>query len=195
MRWTWKTSVTDSRCGCPRSVRCASLPFTSTRSSTGPPRAQDVARVHYQAELAIDLKDLAGIRLFEPVLTIWYKNFDPYTIPGSDGTVPRGGFLTPDDFKLFNINDNLTAVGASLELQLLSNLTFLAVGEWGTYKDGGPSYSVYSLGVEFRFPENFAVKLTYNVYTVGGGSVETSPVSGIELSNATVYQIEFTKSW
>jgi hypothetical protein len=158
-------------------------------------QTDDVARAHYQAELAIDLKDLAGIRLFEPVLAIWYKNFDPYTIPGQDGTVPRGSFLTPDDFKLFNINDNLTAVGAGLELQLSSNILFLLVGEWGTYKDGGPAYSVYLAGLEFRFPDNIAVKLTYNAYTVAGGSVTTSPVSGIELSNATVYQIEVTKAW
>jgi hypothetical protein len=127
---------------------------------------------------------------------VWYKNFDPYTIPGGDaGLAPRGAFLTPDDFKLFNINDNLTAVGASLELQLFSNVAFLAIGEWGTYKNGGPAYNVYSAGLECRFPDNFAVKLTYNAYTVARGSVTTSPVSGIELSNATVYQIELTKSW
>jgi len=42
---------------------------------------------------------------------------------------------------------------------------------------------------------NIEVKLTYNAYTVAGGSVVTSPVSGLALSNATVYQIELTKSW
>ena len=155
----------------------------------------DVARAHYQAQLVFDLKELAGIQGFEPVLTVWYKNFDPYTIPGGDGTVPRGGFLTPDDVKLFNINDNLTAVGALLELQLLSNAAFFVTGEWGTYKDGGPTYSVYSAGLEFSFPDNLAVKLTYNAYTVPGGSVTTTSVSEIALSNATVYQLEVTKSW
>ncbi len=155
----------------------------------------DVARGYFEAELLFDLKELAVIQQFEPVLTIWYKNFDPYTIPGADGSVPRGGFLTPDDFKLFNINDNLTAVGAQLELQLVSNVAFFALGEWGTYKAGGPTYNVYSAGMEFSFPDNITVKFSYNAYTVAGGSVITSPVSGIELSNATVHQIEFKKSW
>ena len=154
----------------------------------------DVAQAYYTAEAAFDLKTLAGMDL-HPILTVWYKNLDPYTIPGSDGTVPQGGFLTPDDFKLFNINDNLGALGGSLELRLASNVVFFALGEWGAYKSG-PPYSVTSLGLDFMFPDsNIEVKLTYNAYTVAGGTVITSPASGIELSNATVYQIEVTKSW
>ena len=154
----------------------------------------DVARDYYVAEVAFDLKELAGMGL-HPVLTFSYKDLAPYTIPGADGTVPQGGFQTPDDLKLFNINDNLTAVGTRLELELLSNVAFFSLGEWGAYKDSGPTYQVYSAGLEFSFPDNITVKVTYNAYTVAGGSVTTSPVSETDLSNATVYQVEFTKSW
>ncbi|HEX9246724.1 MAG TPA: hypothetical protein VGA35_11235 [bacterium] len=154
----------------------------------------DVARDYYAAEVALDFKALAGVSL-SPVLTFTYKNFAPYTIPGSDGTVPQGGFLTPDDFKLFNLNDNLEAYGARLDLRLSSGVAFFALGEWGAYKDGGPPFSVTSAGLEFTFPDNVSVKVSYNAYTVAGGSVITSPVSELELSSATVYQIELTKSW
>ncbi|TMI89154.1 MAG: hypothetical protein E6H00_10600 [Bacillati bacterium ANGP1] len=154
----------------------------------------DVVREYYNAEAAFDFKALAGAPL-HPVLTVWYKNLTPYTIPGSDGTVPQGGFLTPDDFKLFNVNDNLEAFGGSLELHLADNVALFALGEWGAYKSG-PPYSVTSAGLDFMYPDsNIEVKLTYNAYTVAGGSVVTSPVSGLALSNATVYQIELTKSW
>lgn len=154
----------------------------------------DVARGYYVAEVALDLKELAGMGL-NPILTLLYKDLAPYTIPGADGTVPLGGFQTPDDFKLFDINDNLTAVGARLELELRSNVAFFALREWGAYKNSGPAYQVYSAGLEFSFPYNMTVKLTYNAYTVAGGSVTTSPVSGTVLNNATVYQVEFTKAW
>jgi hypothetical protein len=39
------------------------------------------------------------------------------------------------------------------------------------------------------------VKLAYNAYTVAGGAVTTSPISGIELSNARLWEVELTKSW
>lgn len=154
----------------------------------------DVARGYFVGEVAFDLKELAGMGL-HPVLTFSYKDLAPYTIPGADGTVPLGGFMTPDDFKLFDINDNLTAVGANLELALSSNVAFLALGEWGAYKNSGPPYTVYSAGLEFSFPDNISLKLTYNAYAVAGGSVTTSPVSGTALSNTTVYQAELTKTW
>jgi hypothetical protein len=155
----------------------------------------EVARAYYNAEAVFDFQKLTGMAL-HPVLTVWYKNLGPYTIPGSDGTVPQGGFLTPDDFKLYNVNDNLDAVGANLELRLAENMAFFALGEWGTYKNGGSPYRLTSAGLNFMFPDSgIEVKLTYNAYTVAGGTVTTSPVSGTVLSNATVYQIELTKSW
>ncbi len=155
----------------------------------------DIARAYYQAVLTLDLDRLAGMQRLQPLLTLWYKNFDPYSIPGGDGTVPRGGLLTPDDFHLFNINDNLTAVGSRLDLQLLQNLAFFALGEWGNYKNGGPGYNVYSGGLRYSLPGNVVVKLTYNTYTVAGGIVTTSPVSGLQLSDARVWQVELTKNW
>jgi hypothetical protein len=155
----------------------------------------DVARSYYQATLTFDMERLAGMQRLAPLLTLWYKNFDPYTIPGGDGSVPRGGFLTPDDFHLFNVNDNLTAVGSRLDLQLLQNVSFFALGEWGTYKNSGPTYNVYSAGLRLSFPSNIIVKLAYNAYTVAGGAVTTSPISGIELSNARLWEVELTKSW
>ncbi len=158
-------------------------------------QTSDIARTYYQADLVLDLDQLVGPDSLHPVLTVWYKAFDPYTIPGADGTVPRGGFLTPDDFKLFNVNDNLTAVGSRVDLQLTSNLAVLALGEWGTYKGGGPAFNVYSVGLRYSFPQSIIVKLTYNAYAVAGGSVTTSPISGIQLSNAIVYQLEVTKGW
>jgi hypothetical protein len=155
----------------------------------------DVARVYYQASLVIDLETLARMPRFGPVVTVWYKNFDPYTIPGGLGSVPRGGFLTPDSFHLFNVNDNLTAVGSRLDLRLLNNLTVFALGEWGTYKDGGPGYSVFSAGARYNLPHNVVIKITYNTYSVDGSMVTTSPVSGLQLADTRLYEVEVTKSW
>lgn len=155
----------------------------------------DVPRNYDRVDLVFDLDQLRGPQALHPVVTLWYKNFDPYTIPGADGTAPRGGFVTPDDFKLFSVNDNLAALGSRVDLQLTNDLALLARGEWGTYKGGGPTFNVYSVGLRYGFPQNNIVKLSYNAYAVAGGSVTTSPASGIVLSNATVYQLEFTKSW
>ncbi len=156
----------------------------------------DTARSYFQAVVTLDLERLAGVQRLEPLVTLWYKNFDPYTMPGGlDGSVPRGGFQTPDDFHLFNINDNLTAVGSRIDLQLFRNVALFALGEWGTYKDGGPDYTVYSAGLRFNFTGNVVVKLTYNTYAVAGGVVTTSPVSGIQLSDSRLYEVELTKSW
>lgn len=156
----------------------------------------DAARVYLQAIVVLDLAQLVHIRQFEPVVTLWYKNFDPYTMPGGlAAVVSRGNFTTPDDFKIFNINDNLTALGARLRLQVLQNVELFGLEEWGTYKDGGPGYTVFSAGVKYRPVSNTEIKVTYNTYTVDGGMVTTSPVSGFTLANTQLYQVEMTVTW
>lgn len=120
----------------------------------------DTARVHFEAIAVFDLARLGGIKKFDPVVTLWYKNFDPYTMPGGlEAVVPRGNFDTPDDFHLFNINDNLTALGAGLQLQVTRNVVVFGLGEWGTYKDAGPGFSVFSAGVKYRPVSNTEIKI------------------------------------
>ena len=151
----------------------------------------DVARWYYEPSVAFDLKQLFGFQ-DEPVLTLWYKNFDPYTPPLD---APLGHFLIPGDFGTFNTNDNLTAAGAQLDVSLSPALSAFGLAEWGTYKNGGPNYSVYSIGVRYNFTSDFVVKASYNSYMVGGGVVTTSPVSGLQLSNAQIYLLEVTKTF
>ncbi len=159
-------------------------------------QTDDVARAYLQAIVVLDLSRLVGIKRFEPVVTLWYKNFDPYTMPGAlEAMVPRGNFGTPDDFKLFNINDNLTALGAGLRLPVLQNVVVFGLGEWGMYKDGGPGYTVFSAGVKYRPMSNTEIKITYNTYTVAGAVVTTSAVSGFQLANVQLYQVEMSVNW
>lgn len=156
----------------------------------------DLARSHWQANLVLELERLIGLRRFEPVVTLWYKNFDAYTIPGGPGgTAPRGAFGTPDDFILFNINDNMTAYGGKLELELPRRVEFFVLGEFGTYKGGGPSYSIFSVGLSHSLAQNVEIKVAYNKYTVAGGSVVTGPVSLIELADVGLWQISFEGTW
>jgi hypothetical protein len=155
----------------------------------------DTARPHFQANVALDLEQLVGIRQFEPTLTLWYKSLGPYTMPGGPtGGTPRGAFGTPDDFNLFNVNDNLSGFGARLDLDVRGFEVF-ALAELGSYRDGGPNYNVVSMGVARAIRRNVEVKLSYNRYAVSGGSVVTSPVSGIELGNVTVYRVEVEAQW
>lgn len=156
----------------------------------------DVTRSHYQVNLELDLKTLAKMERHEPKVTLWYKNLGPYTIPGGPGgTAPRGGFWTPDDFNLFNINDNLTAFGAKLDVLLHPSVGAFVLGEWGSYKDGGPSYSVVSAGLTYSVNTNVLLKLTYNTYSVVGGTVTTSAVSGVMLGDVRVIHFEAEAKW
>lgn len=125
-------------------------------------------------------------------MTLWYKNFDPYTLPLD---APLGHLLTPDDFKIFNTNDNLTALGARLDLSVTPTVSVFALAEWGTYKNGGPNYNVYSIGVKYNLTTNTLIKVAYNGYWVDGDTVTTSPVSGLALSNAQVFEVELTSTF
>ena len=159
-------------------------------------QTSDAARSYWQANLVLELERLLGLRRFEPVVTLWYKNFDPYTIPGGPGgTAPRGAFGTPDDFNLFNVNDNLAAFGIRLDLALRKNLGFFILTEWGAYKNGGPDYTIFSIGLAHSLTPNVEIKLTYNTYTVTGGTVVTNPVSLIELGNVSLFQFAIEGNW
>ncbi len=52
-----------------------------------------------------------------------------------------------------------------------------------------------SSGLEVSLPDSVTAKFTHNAYGVAGGSVTTSPMSRITLSNALVYEFELKKSW
>jgi methionine-rich copper-binding protein CopC len=152
----------------------------------------DIGRWYYESSLALDLRQLLGVQPLQPVLTLWYKNFDPYTLPLD---APLGHLLTPDDFKIFNTNDNLTALGARLDLSVTPAVSVFALAEWGTYKNSGPTYNVYSVGVKYALASNTLLKVAYNGYSVGGGIVTTSPASGLQLSNAQVFEVELTSTF
>ncbi len=150
----------------------------------------DVARWYYEASVAFDLQQLALPA--QPVLTFWYKSFDPYTLPLD---APLGHLKTPGDFGIFNTNDNLTAVGARLDVTVSPALSLFGLAEWGTYKGGGPNYNVLSAGVIYNFSANTVAKVSYNSYVVDGGIVVTSPMSGLILGNAEVLKFELTRSF
>jgi copper resistance protein C len=155
-------------------------------------RLGDVSRWYYEPSLEFDLHQLFGVQALQPMLTFWYKNFDPYTPPLD---APLGGLLIPGDFAAFNTNDNLTAAGARLDLSITPALSAFALGEWGSYKGGGPSYNVFSIGLKLDLRADTSIKASYNSYQVGGGVVTTSPVSGLQLSNAQIIAVELTRSF
>jgi hypothetical protein len=151
----------------------------------------DVARWYFEPSVAFDLQQLLGLPA-QPILTVWYKNFDPYTAPLD---APLGDELLPGFFSAFNTNDNLTAVGAELDLTVTPALSVFFVAEWGAYKDAGPNYNVFSIGASYSFGTDMVVKLSYNSYLVDTGVVTTSPVTGLQLSNAQIYVLELTKTF
>jgi len=172
----------------------AGAKLTLAYATYTPTRA--VSRSYWQGVVEIELERVAGIHALHPVVKLWYKDFDPYVLPGGvDGTTPRGLFGTPDDFKLFNINDNLTAWGARLDLEFLESLGVFLLGEWGRYKAGGPGYTVWSAGFEWALSENVTLKLAYSSYNVGGGAVTTTEISGVQLVNAALLHLEVGASW
>jgi len=152
----------------------------------------DIGRWYDEASLALDLQQLLKVQSLQPVLTLWYKNFDPYTAPLD---APLGHLLTPDEFGLFNTNDNLTAVGARLDLSVTPALSVFALAEVGTYKDGGPNYGIYSVGVKYALSADTLLKVTYNIYSVDGGAVTTSPVSGLQLSNNQLVEVDLQRTF
>ena len=147
----------------------------------------DVGRWYDEASLVLDLQQLLKIQSLQPVLTLWYKDFDPYTPPLD---APLGHLLTPDNFGLFNTNDNLIGGGARLDLAITPTLSVFGLAEGGTYKDGGPNYSVYSVGAKYALSANTLLLVTYNVYWVDGGVVTTSPVSGLQLSDNQMWKLD-----
>jgi len=151
----------------------------------------DVARWYYEPSLELDLQQLFGLPA-QPVLTIWFKNFDPYTPPLD---APLGHLLLPADFSAFNTNDNLTAVGARLDVSVTPAFGIFLLSEWGTYKNGGPNYNVFSVGAKYNFTADTLVKISFNGYAVDGGVVTTSPVSGVQLSSAQVLEVELSKTF
>jgi copper resistance protein C len=155
-------------------------------------RLGDIARYYYESDLALNLQQLLRIQSVQPVLTFWYKNFDPYTAPLD---APLGHLLTPDDFGLFNTNDNLTAGGARLDVALTPVLSVFALAEAGTYKDAGPNYYVYSFGVKYSLSTNTLIKAAYNAYWVAGGVVTTSPVTGLQLSDDQIVEVDLQRAF
>ena len=152
----------------------------------------DLARDYYAANLTLDLQHLLKLQSLQPVLTLWYKDFDPYTAPLD---APLGHLLTPDDFGLFNTNDNLTAGGARLDLGITPTLSVFALAEGGTYKDGGPNYNVFSVGVKYQLSANTLIKLSWSSYWVDGGIVTTSPVSGLQLSDNQMIELDLQRAF
>lgn len=151
----------------------------------------DIARWYFEPSVALDLQQLLGLPA-QPVLTFWYKNFDPYTAPLD---APLGHLLLPADFSAFNTNDNLTAFGGKLNLTVTPVLSVFLIAEWGAYKNGGPNYNVYSIGAAYAFSADVVAKVSYNSYLVDGGAVTTSPVTGLQLSNAQIFLVELTKTF
>jgi hypothetical protein len=151
----------------------------------------DVARWYFEPSVAFDLQQLLGLSL-QPLLTVWYKNFDPYTAPLD---APLGHELLPGFFSPFNTNDNLTAVGAELDLTVTPALLPFVAVERGAYKNAGPNYTVFSIGAAYNFTTDMVVKVSYNSYQVDTGVVTTSPVSGLQLSNTGIYVLELTKTF
>jgi hypothetical protein len=151
----------------------------------------DVARWYYEPTIALDLQQLLGLP-GQPLLTFWYKSFDPYTAPLD---APLGHELLPGDFSAFNTNDNLTGFGGELDVTVTPVLGVFFVGEAGTYKGGGPNYSVYSIGAKYSLWSDTVLKVSYNGYLVDGGVVTTSPISGLQLSNAQILLVELTKTF
>jgi hypothetical protein len=140
------------------------------------------SRSYLQAMVDFDLAALAGIEMLAPKLSVWYKNFDPYVIPG-----PRGLFATPDDYQVFALNDNLTAFGAKLSLKLLENLSAFGIFESGNYKTaipgGATSYTVVSAGGTWTVAPKVDVTFSYNAYTPDVGSA------------TQVYTVYLTTTW
>lgn len=153
-------------------------------------QSRDRARWYYQPSLALDLQQLLGLP-GQPVMTIWFKGFDPYTLPLD---APLGHLLLPADFSAFNTNDNLTAVGGRLDVSVTPALAVFLLAEWGVYK-GGPHYNVYSVGAKYNFTTDTLLRMSYNSYLVDGGVVTTSAVSGLQLSNAQVLEVELSKTF
>jgi hypothetical protein len=151
----------------------------------------DIARWYYEPSVAFDLQQLLGLPA-QPLLTFWYKNFDPYTAPLD---VSLGNFLLPGDFSIYNINDNINAVGGELDVAVTPVVGVFLVAEAGSYKGGGPNYSVYSMGAKWSYTADQIIKVSYNIYQVDGGVVQTSPVSGTGLSTAQVLLVEWTKTF
>lgn len=151
----------------------------------------DVARWYYEPSLVLDLQQLLGLPA-QPVMTIWFKSFDPYTPPLD---APLGHLLLPADFSAFNTNDNLNGVGGRLDVSVTPAFAVFLLAEWGSYKGGGPHYTVYSAGAKYNFTASTLLKVSYNTYLVDGGVVTTSPVTGPQLSNAQVLEVELSKTF
>ena len=146
------------------------------------------SRSYFQAMADFDLAALAGIEMLAPKLSVWYKNFDPYVIPGDvNPPGPRGLFATPDDYQVIALNDNLTAFGAKLSLKLLENLSAFGIFESGNYKTAMPggetSYTVVSAGGTWTVAPKVDVTFSYNAYTPNVGSARQ------------VYTVYLTTTW
>jgi len=168
---------------------------TYTPTAPPPPFPTPPRGNYLQAMADFDFAKLAGIETLAPKLSVWYKDFDKYVIPG-----PRGMFATPDDYlgvfvPPFTLNDNLTAFGGKLTLKLLDNLSVFATYEAGSYKTpipiiGATNYTVFSAGGTWTVAPKVNVTLSYNAYTPKVGPTKVDPPGVVEL-----YTVYVTTSW
>jgi hypothetical protein len=148
----------------------------------------------WQANLDFDLATLLGIEATRPRLTLWYRNLDDYLMPVATATAfgPRGNWASPDFLPLFAISPALSGWGARLELQLLDNVSFYALGEWATLSNtpfnagiAGRSWTTWEGGLIWTFAPKVAVRVFYTNWSESGPGVsETISLVGAHLSTS-----------
>ncbi len=54
---------------------------------------------YWMVRADVNLTELAGVETFSPRLSLWYKNFGPYVMPGRG---VRGNLRSPDSYPIFS---------------------------------------------------------------------------------------------
>jgi hypothetical protein len=162
-------------------------------------RTGDSSQNYWVALARFDLAKLMGFEMGSPILQVWYRNFDPYAIAGGvGGTFARGGFWSPDYYAVLSVIENMTSWGARFDLTLWEGLTGFATGEFGTFKGGGPNFTIWSAGLQYFIARNTQATLAYSSFNVDGGvfgHALGSGSGGIQYSNQANWSLVLTSSW
>lgn len=166
-------------------------------------RTGSTAANYFAALAKFDLQKLMGFERGNPVLQAWYRNFDPYSMPGGvGGTILRGGFYSPDDYGVLGVLENMSSFGARLDLDLLPGLSTFAVGEFGSFKSNNANFTILSGGLRYMLAKNTDVSLSYSAFNVDGGSVThtsgssgSSSVATIAYTNSAIWALYVRSSW
>jgi hypothetical protein len=127
------------------------------------------------ADLTFNLAQLAGMETFNPVITVWYKNYDVNWLPApAPGLVPGNFTAYGWPFVTIGNRDDLNTFGARLDLTLFENVGVWVASEFGNIKSTNQSWNLWFAGARWEIAPRTPIMVYYaNTQVAGTNTFQT----------------------